>query len=78
MTTLMTISGRRCPSSWLIIISRPCPSKPVILFLIVSESGRGQRTDNTQKKMWPTVQEYCLIIRITSVIRARQLAGTRG
>ena len=35
------------------------------------------RRDPHWWELWPTAQIYCLIIRITSVIRARQSAGTR-
>ena len=77
MTTLMTISGRKCPSSWLIIISRPCLSKPVILFLIVSESGRGQRTDNGQKKDVADSASILLVHPYYIRHPTRQPAGTR-
>ena len=30
-----------------------------------------------RRERWPTVQVYCLFIRVTSVIRIRQPAGTR-
>ena len=76
MTILMTISSRKRPGFRLIIISSTCLSKPVILFLIVSESGRGNRTEMCKKNV---ADSASILLVHPYYIRhpTRQSAGTR-